>query len=80
MAKNVLVRNVPDSVHAALIRRADIEGKSLQEYLQGVLHEITERPTLAEVMDTVRERLANHEGPAPTRDEIVATLRSLRDA
>lgn len=80
MAKNVLVRNVPDSVHSALVRRADAEGKSLQEYLVGVLHEITDKPTMTEVMDGVRERLAESPGPFPTRDDIVATIRAHRDA
>lgn len=80
MAKNVLVRNVPDSVHSALVRRADAEGKSLQEYLLGVLHEITDKPTMTEVMDGVRERLAENPGPFPTRDDIVAAIRAHRDA
>ena len=80
MAKNVLVRNVPDSVHSALIRRADAEGKSLQEYLLGVLHDVTDKPTMSEVMDDVRAILARNPGPFPTRDDIVATIRAHRDA
>ena len=80
MSKNVLIRNVPDTVHTALVQRADAQGKSLQEYLLGVLHDITDKPTMAEVMESVRERLANHKGPVPTRDDIVATIRAHRDA
>lgn len=80
VAKNVLVRNVPDSVHSALVRRADAEGKSLQEYLLGVLQDLTDKPTMTDVMDDVRALLAKNPGPLPTRDDIVATIRAHRDA
>jgi hypothetical protein len=79
MSKNVLIRNVPDTVHTALVRRAEAEGKSLQEYVLGVLHEVTGKPTMSEVMDEVRAILARNPGPRMSREEMVAVIRERRD-
>ena len=79
MSKNVLIRNVPDTVHAALVRRAEAAGQSLQEYVLGLLHEVTDKPTMAEVMDEVRAILARNPGPRMTREEMVAVIRERRD-
>jgi hypothetical protein len=79
MAKNVLIRNVPDTVHTALVRRAEAAGKSLQEYVLGLLHEVTDKPTMSEVMDEVRAILARNPGPRMTREEMVAVIRERRD-
>ena len=79
MSKNVLIRNVPDTVHAALVRRAEAEGKSLQEYLVAVLHAVTDKPTMTQVMDEVRAILARNPGPRMTREEMVAAIRERRD-
>ena len=49
--KNVLVRDVPDDVHAELQRRAVRNGQSLQQYLAGELKRIASRPSLDEVLD-----------------------------
>jgi hypothetical protein len=79
MSKNVLIRNVPDTVHAALVRRAEATGQSLQEYVLGLLHEVTDKPTMSEVMDEVRAILARNPGPRMTREEMVAVIRERRD-
>jgi plasmid stability protein len=79
MSKNVLVRNVPDSVHAALVRRAEAEGKSLQEYVLAVLRDVAGTPTMSEVMNEVRAILARNPGPRMTREEMVAVIRERRD-
>jgi hypothetical protein len=79
MSKNVLIRNVPDTVHTALVRRAEAAGKSLQEYVLGLLHEVTDKPTMSEVMDEVRAILARNPGPRMTREEMVAVIRERRD-
>ncbi len=79
MSKNVLIRNVPDTVHTALVLRAEAEGKSLQEYVLGVLHEVTGKPTMSEVMDEVRAILARNPGPRMSREEMVAIIRERRD-
>jgi hypothetical protein len=79
MAKNVLIRNVPDTVHTALVQRAEAAGKSLQEYVLGLLHEVTDKPTMSEVMDEVRAILARNPGPGMSREAIVAAIREGRD-
>lgn len=44
------VRNVPETTHAALRRRAALAGMSLQEYLLAMLNDIAARPTVQEVL------------------------------
>jgi plasmid stability protein len=55
---NVLVRDVPDSVHSQLQHRAGERGQSLQQYLAAELRRLAERPT----MDEVLARIAGHTG------------------
>ncbi len=79
MSKNVLIRNVPDTVHTALVQRAEAQGQSLQEYLLAVLHDVTDKPTMSEVMDEIRAILARNPGPRMSREEMVAIIRERRD-
>lgn len=53
---NIQVRNVPDEVHEALVRRAERAGQSLQQYLAGQLADIAATPTLDDVLDRVEDR------------------------
>lgn len=53
---NVLVRDLPEQVHAALQRRAERRGQSLQQYLAGELRRLAERPSLDEVLDDIGRR------------------------
>jgi plasmid stability protein len=53
---NVLVRDIPDNVHAALQRRAERRGQSLQQYLAGELRRLAEQPTVDEVLDRIDRR------------------------
>lgn len=53
---NVQVRDVPDEVHQALARRAELAGQSLQQYLSAELARIAETPTLDEVLDRIEQR------------------------
>lgn len=55
---NLLVRDLPDDVHAALQQRAKREGQSLQQYIARELTRIAGRPSLAEVLD----RIEQHQG------------------
>ncbi len=55
---NVLVRGIPDDVHAALQRRAEQRGQSLQQYLAGELTRLAAKPSLQEVL----ERIERHRG------------------
>jgi plasmid stability protein len=53
---NVLVRDIPDEVHAALQRRAEQRGQSLQQYLAGELARLAARPTVDELFARVSLR------------------------
>jgi antitoxin FitA len=53
---NVLVRDVPDEVHASLQRRADAAGQSLQQYLAGELARLALTPTMDEVLARIARR------------------------
>jgi plasmid stability protein len=55
---NLLVRDLPDEVHAALQQRAQRNGQSLQQYVVRELTRIAQRPTLDEVLD----RIERHRG------------------
>lgn len=50
---NVQVRDVPEEVHAALVRRAAAAGQSLQQFLAAQLAQIAATPTLEEILDRV---------------------------
>lgn len=79
MSPNLLVRNVPAEVHATLVRRAEGEGKSLQEYVMSLLKESTGKPTMAEVMAEIEANLAAHPGPSISTEEIVAAIHEGRE-
>jgi hypothetical protein len=53
---NVLVRDLPENVHANLQRRAEAEGKSLQQYLATELTRLASTPTLRDVLDRIERR------------------------
>lgn len=61
---NVLVRDVPEPVHAVLQQRADMRGQSLQQYLAGELRLLAERPTVDEVLARVAKRSGGRVGLA----------------
>lgn len=50
---NVLVRDVPEDVHAALQRKAERQHQSLQQYLATELRRLAERRSVSEVLDDV---------------------------
>jgi plasmid stability protein len=58
--KTVQVRNLPDTTHAVLRRRAAEAGMSLQEYLLALLEELAGRPTVAEVLARAGGRTGGH--------------------
>lgn len=67
---NVLVRDLPEEVHAQLQRRAENQGKSLQQYLIAELKRLAERPTVDEVLDRIERRSGGRVG----LDQAVADL------
>ena len=75
--RNILVRDLPDEVHAALADRAARRGQSLQQYLAGELARLAERPSLDEALDRIDRRRGGRVPLADTTD-IVAEERAAR--
>ncbi len=67
---NVLVRDLPDDVHAALQRRAERRGQSLQQYLAGELRRLAERPTVDEVLEQIEQRRGGAVGLAQAAEDL----------
>lgn len=59
---NVLVRDVPDDVHAELQRRARLRHQSLQQYLAAELRQLAERRSVSEVLDEVESQQGGQVG------------------
>jgi plasmid stability protein len=72
---NVQVRDVPDDVHAALVRRAEQAGQSLQQYLAAQLATLAATPTLEEILARIEQRSGGH----LTAADSVAALQAERD-
>lgn len=72
---NLLVRDVPEEVHARLQARAASRGQSLQQYLASEMRRLAERPT----MDEVLARIAARRGGSVGLDQAVADLAAERD-
>jgi plasmid stability protein len=53
---NVLVRDVPDEIHAELQRRAEAAGQSLQQFLAGELTRLATTPTMSDVLERISRR------------------------
>jgi len=69
---NVLVRDVPDDVHAALQRRAEARGQSLQQYLAGELGRLAARPSVDDVLDRIGRRRGGRVGLGRAAEELAA--------
>jgi plasmid stability protein len=67
---NVLIRDLPDDVHAALQRRAERRGQSLQQYLAGELRRLAEQPTVEEVLEQVEQRRGGSVGLAQAAEDL----------
>lgn len=77
MSKMIQVRNVPDRLHRTLKARAAAEGLSLSDYIKRELEAGVEQPTFEEVNARVRAR---RRGKGPSREQIVAVIREVRDS
>lgn len=53
---NVLVRDLPDDIHAALQRKAEQRHQSLQQYLTAELRRLAERHELRDVLEDIEKR------------------------
>ncbi len=69
---NVLIRDLPPQVHAVLVRRAEQNGQSLQQYLTHELTKLASVRTNAELMDEITARGNRMH---LTADEIVEAIR-----
>lgn len=70
---HVLVRDLPDDIHASLQRNAERRHQSLQQYLTDELRKVAERPR----MDDVLARIDRRRGG---RVELAQAVEDLRDA
>lgn len=52
----IQIRNVPDSLHQELKRRARLHGKTLTDYIQEILEREVARPDRAEVVERILRR------------------------
>jgi plasmid stability protein len=59
---NLLVRDLPDDVHAVLQQRAKQEGRSLQQYVTRELTRIAQRPSLGDLLDRIERRVGGTVG------------------
>jgi antitoxin FitA len=53
---NILIRDLPEAIHAELQQRAERRGQSLQQYLAGELTRLAQRPTPEELFGRVSRR------------------------
>lgn len=53
----ITIRDIPDDVRDELASRAARSGRSLQEYLRGMLVEATAKPTVDEVVERAHARV-----------------------
>jgi plasmid stability protein len=56
MSVAITIRNVPEEVRDELAARAARSGRSLQEYLAGLLTELTARPLVEDAVADARRR------------------------
>jgi len=73
---NILVRDLPEEIHATLRHRAERRGQSLQQYLASELTRLAERPTPEELFARVSRRRGGQVGLA----QAVADLAGERPA
>jgi plasmid stability protein len=59
---NILIRDVPADIHAELQRRAERDGRSLQQYLLIELKHITDLPTMDELLDRIENQTGGRVG------------------
>jgi plasmid stability protein len=57
MPRTITVRDVPDELRDELAARAAREGKSLHEYLRGMLIDSVARPRVTDVIARARARV-----------------------
>ncbi|MGH9210993.1 MAG: FitA-like ribbon-helix-helix domain-containing protein [Acidimicrobiales bacterium] len=74
----VQIRDVPDDVHRALTRQAELEGKSLNKFLLEQLRQVARIGRNRAVFERANAELRGVKRPTTT--EIVETIRAAREA
>lgn len=69
---NMLVRDIPADVHAALQDRAAQRGQSLQQYLAAELKRLAEKPSLDEVLARIERHRGGHVGFGQAAEDLAA--------
>lgn len=69
---DVLARDLPDDVHAALQQRAERKGQSLQQFLTVELSLLAARPTVEELFDREGQRSGGRVGLLTATDDLNA--------
>ncbi len=59
---NVLIRDLPDEVHAALQRKAERRHQSLQQYLAAELRDLAAHRQISDVLDEIDTRQGGRVG------------------
>ncbi len=75
---DVLIRDLPDEVHAELVRRAAAGDMSLRAYLRAVLCDHVAVPSMDDWLQRVRDLGPAH-ADGPTGVELVAATRAEDD-
>lgn len=70
--RNILVRDIPNEVHAALQQKAGQRGQSLQQYLAAELRKLAERRQVRDVLDGVEAQTGGQVGFAQAADDLTA--------
>jgi plasmid stability protein len=73
----ITVRDVPEDIHAELVRRAAAHGQSLQEYVMGTLIEKAKKPDMGALIKRIEERLEESDTTL-TSEQIVGFIRERR--
>ncbi len=71
MSTSITIRDVPDETLDELAARAALTGRSLQEYLLGMLLELARQPDTETLLERIRARKAATASALPA-DRIVA--------
>jgi plasmid stability protein len=69
---NVLVRGIPDDVHATLQRRAQSQGQSLQQYLAAELTRLASQPSVEELFERIGRRRGGTVGLQSAVEDLAA--------
>jgi hypothetical protein len=67
---NILIRDVPDQIHAALQHRAEDSGQSLQQFLMSELGRVATTPTLEQILSRIARRRGGRVGFARASSDL----------